>query len=118
MKWYLAKLVFAIKIGKKKRISEFDEQLRLVCARHENEAFLKARLMGVREEEKSTNKSDNNVVWLFVDVASLAAIELKDGEEVSSCVREHDDADSYISYVRIQANRIEQKTEKNAIAVE
>ena len=116
MKWYIAKLVFAIRSSRKRKVTEFDEQLRLISARNENEAFLKARLIGVREEEH--NDGEYNAMWEFVDVIGLSQFEMKDGAEVSSGIRELEYVDSYISYVYQQARNIEAKTKLNLVAVE
>ena len=39
MKWYLAKIVFQIICGDGKHTAQFDEQLRLIAAADEDEAF-------------------------------------------------------------------------------
>ncbi|MBS1951457.1 MAG: hypothetical protein OJF59_000551 [Cytophagales bacterium] len=101
--WYIAKLVFQIK-GKGMHTPQFDEHLRLIEAHAFEEAFLKARVMGIGFEETVLNKKHGTVSWEFVNVAELRPIEeFKNGMELHSQVREMEEANQYIRYIHNQA---------------
>ena len=55
MQWYLAKIVFRIICGDGNHSSQFDEQLRLISANNEDEAFYKAQSLGKQEEDSFLN---------------------------------------------------------------
>lgn len=108
--FYLAKLVFNINIGENNS-PQFDEQLRLIEARNEQEAFMKARIFGVKEEDTFVNESSNAVKWQFVDVAYIKPIhEFKDGMEIQSQIHEHEEPHHYINFIQQMAKNIESKT--------
>ena len=108
MNWYLAKIIFGICLNENKQITQFDEQLRIISARNENEAFLKARMIGVREEDSFVNEKHRPVKWEFIDVAELSLVsELKDGIELYSCIHEREEAEGYVHYVQQKASSIE-----------
>ena len=97
MKWFVAKLIFRIcNVGR----PQFDEHLRLISAMNAEEALLKSRLIGISEEDSFLNENNETVKWEFVNVADLRPLDkLKDGAELYSCIREHDEHEC-ISYVR------------------
>ena len=97
MKWYLAKLVYRIICGEGNHKPQFDEQLRLIYAEDNLQAFQKARTTGHREEDTFLNNSQKLVHWKFIDVPELHPLnELTDGAELYSRICEEDDADNYI----------------------
>ena len=101
MKWYVAKIVFKIcNLGR----PQFDEHLRLIEASSFEEAFLKARIIGITEEDNFVNDRSQQVKWEFVNVSELLSIqELKDGLEVYSQIKETEEASSYVHYVHQKA---------------
>lgn len=107
MKWYLAKLVFRIICGEGDHIAQFDEQLRLIEASREEEAYEKASLIGHEEQVSFQNQKQQLVQWQFVDIPELYSLtDLADGMELYSRIREDEDADSYMSFVRKKAQSI------------
>lgn len=117
MNWYLVKIIFGIKVGNVSIANQFEEQLRVVSARNENEAFLKARLIGVREEESFVNANLKNVKWEFVDVSELGLMdELNDGNELCSQIFENNDAGNYIRFIQQKAYSIEARTQQNLVS--
>jgi hypothetical protein len=107
--FYLAKLVFNINIGENNS-PQFDEQLRLIEARNEQEAFMKARIFGVKEEDTFVNESSNAIKWQFVDVAYIKPIhEFKDGMEIQSQIHEHEEPHHYINFIQQMAKNLESK---------
>src|SRR5258708_14024371 len=70
MNWYIAKIIFQIK-GNGMQKPQFDEHLRLIEAENFEEAFLKARILGIRSEDSVVNKNHGPVKWEFVNVAEL-----------------------------------------------
>ena len=111
MKWFLAKLVFRIVCGQGEHTAQFDEQLRLVSASNEEEAFAKAQSIGRDEEDCFLNTKQQTVCWQFINVAELYKIsELIDGAELYSTIRENDQPDHYIDIINKKAAHIRHKT--------
>jgi len=105
MKWYVAKLVFKICNGGR---PQFDEHLRLIEASNFEEAFLKARMLGLREEVSFLTDSHQPVRWEFVNVPDLYPIScLADGIELHSNIREEDQAEAYVRSVHQKAVNIQ-----------
>jgi hypothetical protein len=116
-KWYIAKLVFSVVTGNGNHTPQFDEQLRLIEARNLNEAFLKARLIGGREEEAFITEDLNAVKWQFVDIGDLKEMPpLKDGAEIYSRLFEMDDAETFVRFVHHRAEIIAQQTEHQLVS--
>ena len=111
MNWYLAKIVFRILCGEGEHTAQFDEQLRLVGADNEVEAFNKAQAIGRNEEDCFPNSKQQTVCWQFINVAELYRLsELIDGGELYSNIRESDHPDHYIDNIHKKALHIQQKT--------
>jgi len=107
MNWYLTKMVFRIICGDGKHTAQFDEQLRLVTATSKEEAFHKAQLMGMKEEEMFFNNQLQLVQWQFISVSELYQLnELIDGAEVYSRIEERENADSYMHIIHKKAEQI------------
>ena len=103
MTWYIAKIIFRISSEGANK-PQFDEHLRLVAANSFDEAFLKARMLGICGEDSFLNNRKKTVKWEFINVAELNAIsELKDGSELYSRIHETDEAASYIHHVHQRA---------------
>ncbi len=101
MKWYVAKIVFKICTAGR---PQFDEHLRLISATGFEEAFLKARILGLTEEDHFINDNDQPVKWEFINVAELLPLhELTDGLEVYSQIKETEEAGQYVHYVHQKA---------------
>ena len=102
MNWYITKIVFNIAAESNTR--QFDEQLRLVTAQSKEEAFLKARTIGLREEDTFYNDKMKEVKWEFVNVSEIIPINnLEDGTELYSRIHETEEATSYINFVHQKA---------------
>ncbi len=111
MNWYLAKIVYRIICGAGHHTPQFDEQLRLVKAANEDEAFEKAFEMGQREADSFCNLKNELVQWAFINVSALYRIsDLIDGAELYSRIEEADDAATYINAVHRKADMIREKT--------
>jgi hypothetical protein len=99
MNWYVAKLVFRVISGEGDHIAQFDEQLRLVSAGDEQDAFKKAMLMGISNQDSFLNNKKQPVQWQFIDVAEINQInDLADGTELYYNIQEPADADLYIAW--------------------
>jgi len=110
MQWYLAKLVYRIVCGTGDHSAQFDEQLRLVSAMDEEQAFEKAMEIGTNEQETFFNNRQQLVNWKFINISELYRLsELIDGAELYSRINEVDDAESYITFVNRKAVSIQQK---------
>lgn len=104
MNWYIAKVIFKISNQNTTQTTQFDEHLRLILANSFEEALLKAKALGIKEEDNFINDQRQPVKWEFVNVAELLPLqELKDGLEVYSEIQEREEPNSYIHYVHQKA---------------
>lgn len=104
MNWYIAKVIFKISAGPITNMSQFDEQLRLIEADSFEEAFLKARTLGITEEDHFMNDDLQSAKWEFVNVSEIIPLnELKDGLEVFSQIHETAEARTYMSHIHKKA---------------
>jgi len=107
MNWYLSKIIFRIICGDGQHTPQFDEQLRLISAVNEQEAFEKAVMIGQREQDSFYNHEEKLVQWKFINVAELYKLSgLLDGAEVYSRIQETDDPDRYIEFTNRKAAHI------------
>lgn len=108
MNWYLAKIAFQIICGEGNHQPQFDEQLRLIAAEEEEEALLKARNIGINEQESFLNQHQKLVQWKFIDVSELYKMsDLIDGAELYSRIEEPESAAGYIELIHRKAQNIE-----------
>jgi hypothetical protein len=104
MGWYIAKIIFRICNGKKDQKVQFDEHLRLVEADYFDEAFLRARMLGLQEEASFMNEQEHEVRWEFVNVAEISPLtHLEHGQELYSQIHETEEAGAYIHYIHQKA---------------
>ena len=97
---YLAKLVFNIVTLQANNRMQFEEQLRLVEAEDLEEAFLKARAIGIGQEEIIYREGTPATKWEFIDVADLIAVPaLGNGTEIYSQIHETKESREYIHSV-------------------
>lgn len=108
MNWYLTKIVFQVIIAGREAEARFDEQLRIIHAASKEEAFNKARQLGIGEEGTVFNNNNRCLIeWKFINVSTLYQLkELLDGAEICSVTHEPDCADSYIAMIHSKANYI------------
>jgi len=107
MNWYLAKIVFRIITGDGNHMPQFDEQLRLILANDEDEAFEKAQQLGRDEEDSFINQRNQHVNWHFIQLPELNKLpSLSDGIEIYSRVNEYENAKRYIDMVNKKAGNI------------
>lgn len=107
MNWYLSKIIFQIICGEGDHTPQFDEQLRLIEATDETEAYAKARGIGMLEQEVFTNTRQQPVQWKFINIAELYKLNgFIDGAELYSRIHETDDADRYIDLTHKKAAHI------------
>lgn len=103
MKWFVAKIIFRI-YSEGAKASQFDEHLRLILASDFDEAFLKARVLGISEEETLVTDRNRTLKWEFINVAELIPLtELRDGTEIYSSIHETSEGSSYIHHVHQRA---------------
>jgi hypothetical protein len=104
MNWYIAKIVFNISAENTAHTPQFDEQLRLISGATMEEAFIKARTLGISEEDTFLNDKKNRVKWEFINVAEIVPVrKLEDGMEIYSHIHETEEAKSYIHCVHQKA---------------
>lgn len=104
MNWYIVKIVFNISAENTNHTPQFDEQLRLIAAQNKEEAFIKARIIGLSEEDSFFNDQHNQVKWEFINVSEIVHVPgLIDGTELYSQIRETEEAKSYIHCIHQKA---------------
>lgn len=107
MNWYLGKIIYRIICGDGNHTPQFDEQLRLIAAHDEEEAFEKAIAIGRREQDGFFNHEQQLVQWKFINVAELYRLSgLLDGAEMYSRIQETDDPEAYIDHANRLAEHI------------
>ena len=110
MNWYIAKIVFRISTEGGAHKDQFDEHLRLIAADSLEEAVLKARMLGLQEEDYFLNDKQQAVKWEFVNVSDIQALqELKDGIELYSQIHEREQGAEYVHYVHLRAASLHSK---------
>ena len=110
MNWYVAKIVFRIISGEGNHHAQFDEQLRLISAESEYEAFEKAHNLGQTSQDSFKNNQSETVKWQFIDVAELNPIsELRDGAELYYQIHEAADADLYEAWAHHRSSLLSVK---------
>lgn len=96
MNWYIAMLVYEIVCGKGGHTPQFDEQVRLVLADDNQDAYTKAAAIGRQEAFHFENAAEQLVYWKFLAVAELLPLNrLTDGAEVFSRTLELEQAEGY-----------------------
>ena len=109
MNWYLAKIIYRIVCGEGNHTPQFDEQLRLIAAENNEQAFCKARAVGEQEAVCFPNEQQKMVQWKFVNVTELYQLtEMIDGAELYSRIQEAHDADVYMQLVNDRAAFVKQ----------
>jgi hypothetical protein len=104
MNWYLTKIVYQIICGEGLHRPQFDEQLRLIQAGVQQEAFEKAMEIGYKEEDTFRNARNEVVQWKFIGVPEVHLLaNLADGAELYSRITETEDADIYVNAVHHKA---------------
>ena len=104
MNWYITKIVFNISAENNTTKNQFDEQLRLITADSKEEAFLKARALGLSEEDTFYNDKMKKVKWEFINVSEVLPLKnLEDGMELYSRIHETQEGTSYINFIHQKA---------------
>jgi hypothetical protein len=110
MNWYITKIVFNISSESHSAKNQFDEQLRLVSATDAEEAFYKARTIGLSEEDSFYNENLQRVNWEFVNVTEVLPLQqLGDGVEVYSRIHEAEEGSQYVRTAHQKAIAIRRK---------
>ena len=107
MNWYLTKIIYRIFCGDGNHTAQFDEQLRLIYAEDDLQAFPKARTVGHHDQDNFLNDLKKPVRWKFIDVSEIHQLDdLVDGAEMYSNIHEEEDADIYIRVTKMRAKHI------------
>ncbi len=107
MHWYIARIVFSIQTDVETSKDQFDEHLHLIAAQSQEEAVLKARVLGLQEEDGFVN-GKQRVRWAFVNVLDVQPIQdIIDGVQLYSTIFEKDKSEDYIHYVHLRASDLQ-----------
>lgn len=111
MNWYITTIVFNVSEDDKPEASRFDEQLRLVTADSKEEAFMKARTLGLHEEDLCYYDTNRKSTWEFINVSEVTPLQkLDDGIALYSRIHKPDEASSYINVIHQKAIAIRMDT--------
>jgi hypothetical protein len=114
MQWYIAKIVFRIISGEGNHTPQFDEQLRLIHAHNELEAYERARELGINEQDQFENVNNSTVEWRFIGIPEIHRFHgLIHGAEIYSRIMEEDDGLRYTEIVQKKAEHIRDKLERS-----
>lgn len=112
MNWYLIKLVFSVISDKVKHTPQFDEQLRLISSQNLEEAFHKAKIIGLRNQDSFVNTDGKLVKWKFEAIIEILLIdEFKDGMQLYSSTHETEDSIQYLSFIEKKSNYLHGKSQ-------
>jgi hypothetical protein len=112
MNWYISKIVFRIVCGNGEHTPQFDEQLRLIHAADEEQAFQKAQLLGRHEQDSFLNQHKQLVQWQFINISELYKLaSITDGIELYSRIQESENASNYMNMIHEKARRIQSSFE-------
>ncbi len=112
MKIFLAKIIYKIVKPFEEGNEQYDEQLMFVNARDIHEAFFKARMLGVKNEDEVTHESGSSILWKFIDVPFLKEIaSFEDGLELHSSVLEKEPSENYERFIKARAAELQSAIE-------
>jgi hypothetical protein len=118
MHWYVAKIVFRIICGEGNHTPQFDEQLRLINAADEKQAFIKAEYIGREAQDSFLNERGQLVQWQFINTSELYKLaSLSHGLELYSRVNETDNAGRYIDIINKKSEEICAAFENKTVSV-
>jgi hypothetical protein len=110
MKYYIAKMVFKIQCGNGNYIPQCAEPIRLFYPNSANIALNKEVNTGNEEAQTFINNNHHLVQWIFLGFTDLLEIEkLTDGIELSSCIKEIDEAENYQYFTQKKAAQLQEK---------
>lgn len=96
MNWFIIKIVYEIICGDGEHCAQFDEQLRLVAAEDNYDAYLQGTAIGKQEALNFYNEKAQLVQWKFLAVPEIYPIqEYAHGAEIFSRIREVDHVQQY-----------------------
>jgi hypothetical protein len=103
-KYYIAKIIWQIKIPTNGIASEFDEQLRIVKASDAKNALKKAIQIGHEQEESFINSKGQQVSWTFINVEFIKEMySFEDGMEICSQTINAPDALQFIKDIHVKS---------------
>lgn len=109
MDWFIAKIVYEIICGPGNHTAQFDEQLRLIKAANEKDAYRQAITIGEAEAVCFPNIKSELVQWNFMAVTEIFPItDFTHGAEIWSRIREEDQPASYRDQILKRAGSLAQ----------
>jgi len=116
MSYYIAHLVFQIKIDPKEN-SSFEAQIRLFEACSLAEAYQFAKQAGLNEEFHGAHKEAHSVHWNFMGVADISEVNLQpNGSLLDSKIVEPGQDPEFEPYIRLKISHLEQYIHKLSAA--
>ncbi len=107
MNWYLSKIVFRIICGAGNHTSQFDEQLRIIQAVDIEQAWQKAKELGLKEQDVFFNQQNQLVQWQYVGIPEIYRLnDLIHGAEFYSRIHEEEYPDQYVDIINRKAEQL------------
>ncbi len=108
--WFLAKIVFEIKIEEQSSAPQFEEQFRLIKADELDWAIEKATILSKMEACSFLNDRNQKVEWEFVEIVELLPLDgIDDGMQLYTQTEEPENVNSYIEVIKKKAKRLNDK---------
>ena len=96
MNWYVVKICFEISSTNAESAAQAEEQLRLILAGNEKEAYEKGCMIASGYESAVINTNGDMKSWKFIGIRFIQPLdELKDSSEIHSEIVEPDDMKRY-----------------------
>lgn len=106
MNWYLVKIIVQLLYNQPAGKTQFEEQLRLICAADTKAAIAKATGMLMNEEERCSSLQQHISCKPIAVTAVYPFSEMMDGAELFSANIETDYAASFIKTARVREQDI------------
>ena len=104
MNWYITRVVFKVSENDSPEAGHFDEQLRLVTADSKEEAFIKARTLGLNKEDVCYYDTKKVEKWEFINVSEVTPLQnMDDGIALYSRIHKTKESTAYISVIHQKA---------------
>ena len=118
--WFLAKIVFEIKIEGRNSAPQFEEQFRLIKADGLEWAIEKASILSKMEACSFLNDRNQKVEWKFVEIVELLPIDgIEDGMQLYTQTEEPENVNAYIEVIKKKAKQLTDKlkTRKSVLSM-
>ncbi|HQV06276.1 MAG: DUF4288 domain-containing protein [Chitinophagaceae bacterium] len=119
MHWYITKIVFQILQPSSNSNAEFDEQLCMLRASNQQEAFAKAEQLGRKKSDRFLNHKNEWIEWKFIAVTEIKSPgDIEDGTEIYSRIEEKENAALYLHIIHQKSAQLQQQCSLSLLQVD